>query len=456
MKMSTEKQYWQPPEFVSREQCIKDTEEMLGKPDLQLKQTEDIFRINLLGMEWDLGMMVYEPDDLGRIPTGADGKKAGFFLLHGGSGDFRGIERHSKLLANKFGFKVVAGTFPGRFYFPDPSRNWPDDTIHADGTVRTPIWKQGELIQRDEYDVVKDPSKRNRYGTRTLARAKPDTNFWFRMAAWPAAFEEGMIEACRRHFPENEFSIYGQGHSTGGPFICMLSQRIPNMAGVCATEHSPFGYLCCERDKWGGDMGKISGFEKVEKKGKARTDPFNELYIRTWRDLARYQGPEALGQEGPTALMRLPAIMEDILDAWETAKSRPQFKAEYLVTHAITDSLAEAARVSAARLKMNNDETDALVKRFVSYTRERSGSDLKPVPPFLFEISKDSRDHSPEVYEEVIMPGFRAMKPAPKIGITRFGAGVHSFWKAEKDLPVGIVPSVLKSWDQAVRGGYFL
>jgi hypothetical protein len=33
------------------------------------------------------------------------------------------------------------------------------------------------------------------------------------------------------------------------------------------------------------------------------------------------------------------------------------------------------------------------------------------------------------------------MKPAPKIAITRFGAGVHSFWKAEKDLPIGIVPS---------------
>ena len=64
------------------------------------------------------------------------------------------------------------------------------------------------------------------------------------MAAWPAAFEEGMIEACRRHFPANEFSVYGQGHSTGGPFICMLSQRIPNMAGVCATENSPFGYIC--------------------------------------------------------------------------------------------------------------------------------------------------------------------------------------------------------------------
>jgi len=454
--MADAKRNWHPAEFVSREQCIKDSEEVLAMPDIPTKQTEDIFRIQALGMDWDIGMVVHEPQNADKIPLGADGKKAGFFLLHGGSSDFKGIERHARLLAGKFGFRVVAGTFPGRFYFPDSSRDWPEDTIHADGTVRTPIWQRGEAIAADEYDVVRDASMRNRYGTRTLARAKPDTNFYFRMAAWPAAFEEGMIEANRRHFPANEFSVYGQGHSTGGPFICMLSQRIANMAGVCATEHSPFGYLCCERDQWGGDMGKISGYQKVENKGKARTDPFNELYIRTWRDLARYQGPEALGQEGPQALMRLPAIMEDILEAWEKAKNRPQFKAEYIVTHAIAGSLTEAAKVSAARLKMNKEETEALVQRFVGYTRELTGADVKPVPPFLFEISKDSRDHSPEVYHEVIMPGFRAMKPAPKIALTRFGAGVHSFWKAEKDLPMGIVPSVLKTWNEAVLGGYFL
>jgi hypothetical protein len=105
---------------------------------------------------------------------------------------------------------------------------------------------------------------------------------------------------------------------------------------------------------------------------------------------------------------------------------------------------------------MNNDETDALVQRFVGYTRELSGPNVKPVPPFLFEISKDSRDHSPEVYSDVIMPGFRRMNPAPKIALTRFGAGVHSFWKAEKDLPVGIAPAVLRTWKDAVVGGYFV
>ena len=111
--------------------------------------------------------------------------------------------------------------------------------------------------------------------------------------------------------------------------------------------------------------------------------------------------------------------------------------------------------VSAARLKMNKEETEALVQRFIGYMREFTGVNVKPVPPFLFKISKDSREHSPEVYNEVIILGFRAMKPAPNIAITRFGAGGHSFWKAEKDLPVGIVPSVIKSWHEAITSGYF-
>lgn len=450
------KKSWEPPEFVSRERIVKDSEEVLAMADVPIRQTENILHIRTLGMDWDIGAVVYEPQDPARIPVGPDGRKAGLFLLHGGSGDFKHIERLSHLLARKFGYKVLAGTFPGRFYFPDPNRDWPGDTIHPDGTVRTPVWKQGEVIDPDEYEVVRDASMRDRYGTRTLARAKPGTNFYYRMAGWPAAFEEGMIEANRRHFPEGEYSVYGQGHSTGGPFICMLSQRIPNLAGVLATEHSPFGYLCAARDAWGGDMGKVSGYEPVKKKGKPRTDPFNDLYIRTWRDRARYAGPEALGQEGPAALMRLPALMEDVLDNWERSKKRPNFKAEYIVTHDIVPSLTEAAKVSAERLKMNSEETAALVQRFVGYTRELSGPGVKPVPPLWFCISKDSRDHSPEVYREIIIPGFQAMKPSPKAGLTRFGAGVHTFWLAEKDLPVGIAPSVARSWNEAIMSSFFV
>ena len=443
---------WQAPELISRERCIEDSQELLAQPDLPVQQSEDVFRVQALGMDWDIGVMTYEAADSARLPVSPDGKKAGIFLLHGGSGDFKQMERVALLLARKFGYKVVSGTFPGRLYLSDASRDWPGDTIHPDGTVRTPIWKKGETISPREYEVVKDTSMRNRYGTRTLARARPGSNFYYRMAAWPVAFEEGMKEACRRHFPLEEFSIYGQGHSTGGPFICMLAQRIPNMAGVLATENSPFGYLCSARAMWGG---KIEGYETVGQNDKQLADPFYDLYIRTWRDRARYVGPEALGQEGPTALMRLPALMEDVLESWERSKRRPQFKAEYIVTHNIASSLTEAALVSAERLRMDSEETDSLIKLYLSYTRELSAAEGKPVPPFLFGVAKDSRDHSAEVYREIIIPGFQAMNPPPKVNLMRFGAGVHQFWTPEQDLPMGIAPSVVRSWHEAIVGGYF-
>ena len=35
------------------------------------------------------------------------------------------------------------------------------------------------------------------------------------------------------------------------------------------------------------------------------------------------------------------------------------------------------------------------------------------------------------------MPGFRKMTPAPKIALTRFGAGVHSFWESGKGFARG-------------------
>ena len=73
--MKAEKKSWQPPEFISREQCIRDTEEVLGMPDIPIRQTEDIFRINVLGMDWDIGMVVHEPEDSSKIPMAPTAKK---------------------------------------------------------------------------------------------------------------------------------------------------------------------------------------------------------------------------------------------------------------------------------------------------------------------------------------------------------------------------------------------
>lgn len=443
------------PSQVTRNEIQRISDRVLFSPDVETKDTEGVISVDTLGLKWDLGTFVIEPEE-SSIRVGPDGRRIGFILLHGGSGDFKNTLPIARILASKFGFKVLCGTFPGRFYFPDPSRDWPGDTIHGDGTVRTPIWKVGEVIGRDEYDVVHDTSMKDRYGTRTLARAKGGTNFYHRMAAWPAAFEEGMIAASLKYFPPEQYSVFGHGHSTGGPFICMLSQRIPNFAGIMAMEHSPFGYICAERDLWQGSVGQIAGRKRTGGKGKRRTDPFNDLYIRTWRDLARYAGPEALGLEGDKALMRLPALMEEVLESWEKVRARPQFKAEYIITHDVEPSLAAAADVTAKRLQLDEKKALALRQRFIGYTRELSGSGVKPVPPTLFSIAKFSRDHTPEIYHEVIMPEFRKMNPAPKIHLTRFDAGGHSFWKPESGLPIGVGPAVAQLWSDAIQQGFFM
>ena len=133
---------------VSRQEVIESSNSVLAMPDISLKAEEIILRIPALEMDWDIGAMVYEPEDTSKIPIGADGKKVGVFLLHGGSGDHRSKDKFARFLTGKFGFKVVSMSYPGRLYLQDPSRDWPGDTMKPDGTVRTPIWKRDELITR--------------------------------------------------------------------------------------------------------------------------------------------------------------------------------------------------------------------------------------------------------------------------------------------------------------------
>ena len=446
-----------PPPKLSRDEVVASSNDVLARPDIPVREHEDVFRIECLGLDWDMGVQIYEPEEEAQIARGADGRRIGIFVLHGGSGDFKSMVDICRVFSRKFGCKVMAMTFPGRLNLDDPSRDWPGDTIHPDGTVRTPIWKRGEHITPDQYDVVRDTKMRMRYGTRTVARAKPGTIFYDRMAAWPMAFEAGMKHAMAKHFPVADYSIYVTGHSTGGPMVFMISQRVPNIAGVIAVENSPFGFIQEEQHNWSGALGKIEGFERVTTKRAPRTDPFNELYIRTWRDRARYAGPEALGQEGPAALMRLPWLMEEILDWWDKTKARPQFKAEYVITHNIRSSLEAAARAVATRLNFDPQETEKIVAHYRGFPYPLSSAGVKPTPPVLFVIAKDSRDHSADVYHEVVLPMFeKEIDPPPKVKLTQFGAGVHTYHKAEPDLPLGIVPAVADFYFKAITQGYFL
>jgi pimeloyl-ACP methyl ester carboxylesterase len=423
---------WEPTSFVSREEVLKLHHEVAARSSFPTRIYEDVFRIQSLELDWDIGIVIYEPQDLTSIPTGPDGKKVGVFLLHGGVSDYKSVDRVARALAEKFGIKVASMTFPGRFYLLDPSRDWPGDVENHDGTARTPLWTKETHITKDQYEIVQDTSKRESYGTLISLSAKKGTEFYDRMAAWPVAFEEAMRETARRHLPEAQFSIYMHGHSTGGPFAMMAAQRIPNISGIVGYGTSPFGYMYTEvtGDRW--------------------PFPFNWLRLRTWRDTARYLY-EGMKDKG----IGLPMLMELTLERWETGKKRPNFKAEDFVHKNSTDSLAAAARVSAARLKMSDRETDTLVQKYLSYTRELSGPGVKPAPPFL-SLHGINDDTVTLARCERSLSLFAKLNPAPKVRCVSIGAGVHTWSYTEPELPQGVAPAVAKIWSEAIMNGYFL
>lgn len=422
---------WEPPVVVSPSEVLTLHQQVSELADKPMAIREDLFRIHALAMAWDIGTVVYEPEDIGTVPEGPDGKKVGVFLLHGGVSDFKSVERIARTLASKFGIKVATMTFPGRFYLLDSSRDWPGDVQYDDGSARTPLWSKECRITPDQYTIVEDTSKRAEYGTLTSLSAKEGSEFYYRMAAWPVAFEDAIKETAARQFPANEYSIYIHGHSTGGPFAMMASQRVPNIAGLLGYGSSPFGWMypLVSGDDW--------------------EFPFHQLRLRTWRDTARYM------YEGmKDRSIGLPMLIELTFERWESAKKRPNFKAEDFIHKNSTKALEAAARVSAERLKLSSQQSDALVRQYLSYTREISGPHAKPVPNFL-SIHGISDDTVTLQRCQRALPLFAQLKPAPIVHPVSLGAGVHSWNWTDDKLPQGIVPAVAKLWYDAIMNGFF-
>ena len=429
----------------SKPELVEISKRVLAMPDIPFQAHEEIIRIRSLEMDWDIASMVYEPEDSSKVPTGADGKKAGLFLLHGGSSDHRSMDRFARFLVSKFGYKIVSMSYPGRLYLEDESRDWPGDTMNADGTVRTPNWLRGEVITPDQYEMVEDKeeSRRRRWGTLFLACGKPGTTFYNRMVGWPVAFEEGGRELLRCFLPESEYSIYAHGHSTGGPFTMIFSQRIPNLRGIVGMESSPFGSL----------------YGEMTRKDQGISEPwsadFNCLRIRSWRDTARYYGYELIQDEGEAALERLAMVMEEVLEDWSGSTRTAQFKAENIIHFDIPWAMTNAGKATARRLQLSEAETKKMVDRYVGYLREVSGPGAKPVPPLLSVITNNSRDHTVSIYQNFYMPAYAAMKPAPKVRVVRFAAGIHGYSSPEEDLPMGVAPVGALLWYEAITGWYY-
>ncbi len=437
---------WEPPAEMSREQIVAASTALLARPDLPITVTEDVFRLRVLAMDWDGAGAVYVPTDGARIPIGPDGKKIGLFLIHGGGGDQRSMDGVARFLASKLGFKVVTMSYPGALYLKNATHDWPGRSIADDGSVRTPMYTRETAIGRDQYDIVEEASMRPKYGTLILACARPGTEFYDRKAAWPAAFEAIGQSLMQRHLPAGEFSIYIHGHSTGGPFANMLTQRVPNIRGLIGMDSSPFGTIFRKQARESGST-----------TGKTYGDvPFNCMQVRTWRDRARYAGVEALMKEGADALKRLPMLMEEVLGDERRPQPTPSFKNEGMIHFGSVERLKEAAQAAAARLQLGARETENLVAQYVGYVRELSGPGTKPVPPIIFGIAAYSADHTPERYRSVTLPMYAAMKPPPKVRLTQFKAGIHGYTTPEPDLPLGVLPAAATLWHDAITQGYYV
>ena len=427
---------WRPPKRIERDELVKISDRLLSEPDIPWSRDTEIARIQSNGMEWDIGTMVYAPVDPGRVAVGPDGRKIGVFMTHGGASDWRTMEPLAKTFCAKRGYKICSMTYPGRFYFDDPKHDWPGDTFHDDGTVRTPIWLKGEHITPDQYELKADDSHREIYGTRRYAVAKPETLFYLRMASWPKAIVDAMMDICARQFPPEEWTVYVHGHSTGGPFVHTLMQRCENVRGLIGIENSPFGWL----------FNKMTGHDWPT--------PFNCLLVRNWRELARYRGAELAMQEGEKPLFRLAQVMEEIFDLWEVSRRAPQFKAENWYHNRTVSCLTEAAQVAARQQGLNRMETETLVAEYLGYGVPLQGNEVKPVPPLLHGICEYSRDHRPEKYE-MMRAEYAKLSPAPKFEYVQLGTGIHSYWRAEDGLPLGVCPAVVMLWDEAIMNDWY-
>jgi len=124
--------------------------------------------------------------------------------------------------------------------------------------------------------------------------------------------------------------------------------------------------------------------------------------------------------EGPQALMRLPSLMDEVMENWKKASTAPYFKAEYTVHHNGVASLREAARATSARLKLGPAAGERTMAEYVGYTRELSGPGVKPVADLV-----------------------------------KLGAGLHGYATAEAQLPMGVLPAVAQMWDDAIKAGHF-
>ncbi len=55
--------FWEPKAAYTNDEVVAMHREVEARPDIEMTEREDVFRIQALGMEWDIGVYIIEPAD---------------------------------------------------------------------------------------------------------------------------------------------------------------------------------------------------------------------------------------------------------------------------------------------------------------------------------------------------------------------------------------------------------
>ena len=132
--------------------------------------------------------------------------------------------------------------------------------------------------------------------------------------------------------------------------------------------------------------------------------------------------------------MRLPSLMEEVHAWWDEEKCRPQFKAEYIITHNIQASLTAAGKVTAERLGLSGAKAQELIATYqglphpVPAQKEASG-----FPTSCSQLPKTAATTARKFIAKWWCHCSIALSRRRGSAVSRFDASTHFYFRAEKD-----------------------
>ena len=101
------------------------------------------------------------------------------------------------------------------------------------------------------------------------------------------------------------------------------------------------------------------------------------------------------------------------------------------------------------------DEAAAVGPRRLGQARELALDPRGRLPELVRRLLFAQRPLAQKRHQVAPFHTLLALELPPRFDVIEFGTGVHSYWRTEDDLPIGVCPVVVKIWHEAIMNGYF-